>query len=63
MINYRVQNIEGLVNKLKANGVYIVDEISHLRYSKCILRRSKAFLRDDNLLLIFQILTGKKFIV
>lgn len=27
MINYRVQNIEGLVKKLKKNGVHIVDEI------------------------------------
>ena len=31
MINYRVQNIEGLVGKLKANGVTIVDEIETLR--------------------------------
>src|SRR6266513_2427958 len=27
MINYRVQNIEGLVEKLKENGVTIVDKI------------------------------------
>src|SRR6478735_10704415 len=27
MINYRVQNIEGLVQKLKENGVTIVDEL------------------------------------
>lgn len=27
MINYRVQNIEGLVKNLKANGVTILDEI------------------------------------
>ncbi len=28
MINYRVQNIEGLVNKLKENGVTVLDEIT-----------------------------------
>ena len=30
MINYRVQNIEGLVAKLKENGVTIVDEIEKI---------------------------------
>ena len=29
MINYRVQNIEGLVNKLKENGVTILDSIEN----------------------------------
>ncbi len=28
MVNYRVQNIEGLVNKLKENGVTILDDIA-----------------------------------
>ena len=28
MINYRVQNIDGLVRNLKANGVVILDEIA-----------------------------------
>jgi len=28
MINYRVQNLAGLISKLKANGVTIVDEIA-----------------------------------
>ena len=28
MINYRVQNIEGLVNKLKENGVNILDDVA-----------------------------------
>jgi len=28
MINYRIQNIEGLVNKLKENGVMILDTIT-----------------------------------
>lgn len=28
MINYRVQNMEGLVNQLKENGVTILDEIA-----------------------------------
>jgi hypothetical protein len=36
MINYRVQNIEGLVNKLKENGVTIVDEIETFEYGKFI---------------------------
>ncbi len=36
MINYRVQNIEGLVNKLKENGVTIVDEIETSEYGKFI---------------------------
>ena len=36
MINYRVQNIEGLVNKLKENGVTIVDDIATYDYGKFI---------------------------
>lgn len=36
MINYRVQNIEGLVKKLKENGVTIVDEIETFEYGKFI---------------------------
>ncbi|MBI2966801.1 MAG: VOC family protein [Bacteroidetes bacterium] len=36
MINYRVQNIEGLVNKLKKNGVTIVDEIETFEYGKFV---------------------------
>ncbi|MEP7169378.1 MAG: VOC family protein [Bacteroidota bacterium] len=36
MINYRVQNIEGLVNKLKENGVTIVDEIENSDYGKFV---------------------------
>jgi predicted enzyme related to lactoylglutathione lyase len=36
MINYRVQNIEGLVEKLRANGVTIVDEIASFEYGKFI---------------------------
>jgi predicted enzyme related to lactoylglutathione lyase len=36
MINYRVQNIEGLVNKLKENGVTIVDTIETYDYGKFI---------------------------
>jgi len=36
MINYRVQNIEGLVNKLRENGVTILDEISTFEYGKFI---------------------------
>ncbi|MBO9703003.1 MAG: VOC family protein [Sporocytophaga sp.] len=36
MINYRVQNIEGLVNKLRENGVTILDEIATFEYGKFI---------------------------
>ena len=36
MINYRVQNIEGLVSKLKENGVTILDEIAVYDYGKFV---------------------------
>jgi predicted enzyme related to lactoylglutathione lyase len=36
MINYRVQNIEGLVKKLRKNGVTILDEIEKFEYGKFI---------------------------
>lgn len=36
MINYRVQNIEGLVKKLKDNGVTIVDSIETFDYGKFV---------------------------
>ena len=36
MINYRVQNIEGLVSKLKAEGVTILDEITSYDFGKFI---------------------------
>lgn len=36
MINYRVQNIEGLVKKLQANGVTILDKIETYDYGKFI---------------------------
>jgi len=36
MINYRVQNIEALVNKLKANGVTILDSIETYDYGKFV---------------------------
>jgi predicted enzyme related to lactoylglutathione lyase len=36
MINYTVQNIEGLVEKLKENGVTIVDELATYDYGKFI---------------------------
>lgn len=34
MINYRVQNLDGLVEKFKANGVTIVDEIAVYDFGK-----------------------------
>lgn len=36
MINYRVQNIEGLVKKLRENGVSILDEIEAFDYGKFV---------------------------
>lgn len=36
MINYQVQNIEGLVKKLKQNGVTILDSIATYDYGKFI---------------------------
>lgn len=36
MINYRVQNIEALVEQLKENGVTIVDEIEEFEYGKFV---------------------------
>lgn len=36
MINYRVQNIEALVKKLKEDGVEIVDEIEEYEYGKFV---------------------------
>jgi len=36
MINYRVQNIEGLVKKLRENGVTIVDNIEEFNYGKFV---------------------------
>lgn len=36
MVNYRVQNIEGLVNKLKNNGVTILDSIETYDYGKFV---------------------------
>lgn len=36
MINYRVQNIEGLVDQLKENGVTILDAIETYDYGKFV---------------------------
>jgi len=36
MINYRVQNIEALVEQLKQEGVTVVDEIEHFEYGKFV---------------------------
>ena len=36
MINYRVQNIEGLVDKLKNSGVTILDKIESYEYGKFV---------------------------
>jgi predicted enzyme related to lactoylglutathione lyase len=36
MINYRVQNIEGLVKKLRDSGVTIVDDIQTFDYGKFV---------------------------
>lgn len=36
MINYRVQNLEGLVTKLKKNGVTLLDSIETFDYGKFV---------------------------
>ena len=36
MINYRVQNIEGLIARLRQNGITIVDEIQTYDYGKFV---------------------------
>lgn len=36
MINYQVQNIEGLINKFKENGVTILDSIATYDYGKFV---------------------------
>lgn len=36
MINYRVQNLEGLLVKLRANGVTILDEVETYDYGKFV---------------------------
>jgi predicted enzyme related to lactoylglutathione lyase len=36
MVNYRVQNIQALVDKLKANGVTVLDEIETFDYGKFV---------------------------
>ncbi len=36
MINYRVQNIDGLVKKLKENGVTLLDSIVEFEYGKFV---------------------------
>lgn len=36
MVNYRVQNIEGLVEKLRTNGVTILDDVATYDYGKFI---------------------------
>lgn len=36
MINYQVQNIEAMVEKLKQNGVTVVDEIAAYDYGKFV---------------------------
>lgn len=36
MINYRVQNIEGLIDQLKSNGVTVLDDIATYDYGKFV---------------------------
>jgi len=36
MINYRVQNLDGLLNKLKENGVTIVDSVATYDFGKFV---------------------------
>ncbi|KAA9331595.1 VOC family protein [Hymenobacter busanensis] len=36
MINYRVQNLDGLVAKLRANGVTVLDDVATYDYGKFV---------------------------
>jgi predicted enzyme related to lactoylglutathione lyase len=36
MINYRVQNLAGLIKKLKENGVTVVDTVAEYDYGKFV---------------------------
>jgi len=36
MINYRVQNLEGLLKKLQENGVTILDDVATYEYGKFV---------------------------
>lgn len=36
MINYQVQNLEGLLNKLRENGVTILDEVASYDFGKFV---------------------------
>ena len=36
MINYRVQHIEALIDKLKENGVTVLDDIESFEYGKFV---------------------------
>lgn len=36
MVNYRVQNLEGLLIKLRANGVTILDEVTEYDFGKFV---------------------------
>jgi predicted enzyme related to lactoylglutathione lyase len=36
MINYRVQNLEGLLKKLKENGVTVLDSVETYDYGKFV---------------------------
>ena len=36
MINYRVENLDGLVEQLRSNGVIILDEIENYEYGRFI---------------------------
>ena len=36
MINYRVNDMEGLVKKLRDNGVTIIDDIQEFEYGKFV---------------------------
>lgn len=36
MINYRVQNLEGLLDRLRKDGVTILDEVAAFDYGKFV---------------------------
>jgi predicted enzyme related to lactoylglutathione lyase len=59
MINYRVQNIEGLVAQLKANGVNVLDSIETFDYVKFVHIMNN----EGNKIELWNLLTNKYFVL
>ena len=63
MINYRVENLEGLVEQLKAEGVMITDKIESVEYGKFVhivdMEGNKIELWEPNDIEYDKIVTGR----